>query len=85
MKRYGDNLALFLGAFVLVETLSCQRETPAEKTGSRSSPAPASTEQASQPTVDGIVKTPLDKAREVENTLEKSAEHTADIVKKATQ
>jgi hypothetical protein len=42
------------------------------------------TESTGQAVVDSI-KTPLDKSRQVEGTLEKAAEKTADTVKDATQ
>ena len=60
------------------ETIGCQRETPTEKT---QPPQPASSvDHAAEQTVDAII-TPMDKARGVEGTLEKSAERTADRVK----
>ena len=42
------------------------------------------TDSAGQAVVDSI-KTPMDKAHQVEGTLEKAAEKTADTVKGATQ
>ncbi len=74
---------LLLGYVVLIAgMLGCQRETPAEKT---QPPQPASAvDQAAQQAVDAI-KTPMDKARGVEGTLEKAAEQTADRVKETAQ
>jgi hypothetical protein len=76
-KRY----QLFLVCSLLIASaFGCQRETPTEKT---QPPQPASAvDQAAQQAVDAV-KTPMDKARGVEGTLEKSAERTADRVNEA--
>ena len=63
---------LVLIAVTLAGLVGCNQESPAGK----------ATEAAGQAAVDAI-KTPLDKARGVEGTLEKSAEQTADKVKEA--
>ena len=65
---------LVLIAVTLAGLVGCNQESPAGK----------ATEAAGQAAVDAI-KTPLDKARGVEGTLEKSAEQTADKVKEAAQ
>ena len=65
---------LVLIAVTLAGLVGCNQESPAGK----------ATEAAGQAAVDAI-KTPLDKARGVEGTLEKFAEHTADKVKEAAQ
>ena len=65
---------LVLIAVTLAGLVGCNQESPAGK----------ATEAAGQAAVDAI-KTPLDKARSVEGTLEKSAEQTADKVKEAAQ
>ena len=65
---------LVLIAVTLANLVGCNQESPAGK----------ATEAAGQAAVDAI-KTPLDKARGVEGTLEKSAEKTADKVKEAAQ
>jgi len=69
--------------FVLLVVLSgCQRETPAQNAGS---PLPASVvEHAVQQAVDTI-KTPMDKARGVEDTLEKAAAKQVEAVKESGQ
>jgi hypothetical protein len=69
--------------FVLLVVLSgCQRETPVENA---QSPQPASVaDRAAQQAVDAI-KTPMDKARGVEGTLEKAAERSAETVKEGGQ
>ena len=81
----GRSRILFLVYVVLiVGTVGCQQETPAGKTGAQSNQPAGVVEQAAQQAIDSI-KTPLDKARGVEGTLEKSAEQTADKVKEAAQ
>jgi hypothetical protein len=63
---------------IIVGIQGCQRETPAEKA---QPPQPASTvDRAAQQAVEAI-KTPMDKARGVEGTLEKAAERQAETVK----
>jgi hypothetical protein len=81
MKRRGYCLALLLGALVLVGTIGCERDQPVGKTGA---PSNSATESTGQAIVDSI-KTPLDKARQVGDKLEKAAERTDDAVKDATQ
>ena len=73
MNRYRWDV-LTLMAVALVGLISCNQESPAGK----------ATEAAGQAAVDAI-KTPIDKARGVEGTLEKAAEQTADKVKEAAQ
>jgi len=83
MKRYRYYLSL-LGAVLMWGLVGCgQQEAP--KTSTPSAPAAPSkpaTETTGQAVVDSI-KTPLDKARQVEGTLEKAAEKTADQIKDA--
>jgi len=81
MKRYGYCLSVLLSAVVLVVFVGCGQEQPAGKAGAPSAPAAESTGQA----IVDRVKTPLDKSREVEKTLEKAADKTADTIKDATQ
>jgi hypothetical protein len=69
---------------LIVGAVGCQRETPAEKTGTQNTQPGGVVEQAAQQAIDSI-KTPMDKARGVEGTLEKSAEQTAEKVKEAAQ
>ena len=85
MKRYGYYLSLLLGAVALVVFVGCGQEAP--KTSTPSAPAAPSTpaaESAGQAIVDSV-KSPLDKARQVEGTLGKAADKTADTIKDATQ
>ena len=86
MKRYGDYLSFLFGAVALVGLLGCGQEAPTGKAGAPSTPAApgkSATESAGQAVVDSI-KTPMDKAGQVQKTLEKGAERTADTVKEAT-
>jgi len=78
MKRRGYWLAMMVGA-VMVGVTGCGQEAP--KTETPSKPAAESTGQA---IVDSI-KAPLDKAHQVEGTLEKAAGKTAGTVKDAAQ
>ena len=85
MKRYGYYLSLLLGAVALVVFVGCGQEAP--KTSTPSAPAAPSTpaaESAGQAIVDSM-KTPLGKSRQVEDTLGKAADKTADTIKDATQ
>ena len=69
-------------AFLVVTGLcACQQEAPTEKS---SPPQPISAvDQAAQQAVDAI-KTPMDKARSVEGTLEQAAGRTAEQTQGAT-
>lgn len=83
MKRRGYWLAMMVGA-VMAGVVGCGQE--ASKTSAPSAPAAPSkpaTESTGQAIVDSI-KTPLDKSRQVEGTLGKAAEKTADTIKDAT-
>ena len=73
MNRYKWDV-LVLMAVALVGLIGCKQESPAGK----------ATEAAGQAAVDAI-KTPIDKARGVEGTLEKATEQTADRVKEVAQ
>ena len=74
MKTYGHKFSFLLGMLALVWLFGCKQESPAGK----------ATEAAGQAAVDAM-KTPMDKARQTEGKLEKSAEQTAEQAKKATQ
>ena len=81
MKRYGYSLALLFGTVVMAGVVGCGQEAPTGKAGAPSTPATESTGQA----IVDRVKTPLDKSREVEGTLQKASDRTADTIKDATQ
>jgi hypothetical protein len=80
MKRREGWLAMMVGV-VIAGVVGCGQE--ASKTNAPAAPSKTVTDSAGQAIVDSI-KTPLDKARGVEGTLEKAAEKTADTVKDAT-
>lgn len=87
MKIHGYGRSFLVGAVALVGLLGCGQEAPTGKAGAPGTPAApgkSATESAGQAVVDSI-KTPMDKARQVEKTLEKGAERTADTVKDPTQ
>ena len=87
MKIHGYGRSFLFGAVALVGLLGCGQEAPTGKAGAPGTPAAPSkstTESAGQAVVDSI-KTPMDKARQVEGMLEKGAARTADTVKEATQ
>jgi hypothetical protein len=77
---------VFLSIYMvlIVGTVGCQQETPSGKTGAQNNQPTGAVEQAAQQAIDSI-NTPLNKARGVEGTLEKSAERTAEKVKEAAQ
>ena len=62
----------------------CSQEMPIENARAATASDNASTQAAGQAAVDAI-KTPMDKARQVESTLEKSAEDTAAKIKDSMQ
>lgn len=84
MKRLGYGLSLLWCVLALVGLASCKQETPAEKAKAAAVSGNAATEAAGQAAVDSM-KTPMDKARQTEGKLEKSAEQTAAEIKKSTQ
>ena len=84
MKKSRCSVVSVVGLLAVMGLFGCSQETPAEKTKAAASSGNAMTEAAGQAAVDAI-KTPLDKARQAESTLEKSAEQTAAEIKKMTQ
>ena len=79
MKKSRGSLLFTFGLLAVVGLSGCSQETPAEKTRAAAESGNAATQAA----VDSI-KTPLDKARQVESTLENSAEQTAAKIKEST-
>ena len=73
-----------IGLLAMAGLFGCNQETPIEKTKAASASGNAATQDAGQAAVDAI-KTPMDKARQVESTLENSAEQTAAKIKEWTQ
>ena len=84
MKKSKCNVLFVVGLMAVVGLFGCSQETPMEKTKAAASSGNAATQAAGQAAVDAI-KTPMDKARQVESTLEKSAEQTAAKIKDSTQ
>ena len=82
MKTSGYSFSLFLAALVVLGMVGCGQEAP--KTSTPTAPSKSVTDSTGQAVVDSI-KTPLDKAHQVENTLKKAADKTADQVKEAPQ
>ncbi|HKQ34392.1 MAG TPA: hypothetical protein VJT11_03710 [Nitrospiraceae bacterium] len=84
MRKFRCSWLFVVGSLAVVGLFGCNQETPIEKTKAAAASGNAATQAAGQAAVDAI-QTPLDKARQVESTLEKSAEDTAAKIKKYTQ
>ena len=84
MKKSRCRCSFVVGLLAVVGLFGCSQETPIEKTKAAAASGNAATQAAGQAAVDAI-KTPMDKARQAESTLEKSAEQTAAKIKEATQ
>jgi hypothetical protein len=84
MKKPRCSVLSVAGLLAVVGLFGCSQETPVEKTKAAAASGNAVTEAAGQAAVD-YVKTPMDKARQTESTLEKSAEQRAAEAKKATE
>jgi hypothetical protein len=80
MKKSRCSALFVVGLMAMMGLFGCSQETPVEKTKA----AAASATAAGQAAVDAI-KNPIDKARQVESTLEKSTDQTAAKIKEATQ
>ena len=83
MKKSRYSVLFVVGLLAVVGLFGCSQETPAEKTKAAAASGNAATQAAGQAAVDAI-QTPMDKARQAENVLEKSAEQTAAKVKEST-
>ena len=84
MKKSICSFSFVVGLLAMVGLLGCNQSTPAEKTKAAAESGNAATQAAGQAAVDAI-QTPMDKARQTENILEKSAEQRAAEAKKATE
>lgn len=84
MKKTRCSLLFVVGLLTVVGLLGCSQETPVEKTKAAAASGSAATQAAGQTAVDAI-KTPMDKARQVESVLEQSAEQRAAQSKESTQ
>jgi len=81
MKRRGYWLAMMVG-MVMAGIVGCGQEAP--KTSAPAAPSTPAAESTGQAIVDSV-KSPLDKSRQVEGTLGKAADKTADTIKDTTQ
>ena len=68
----------------MVGLVGCKQENPAEQAKVPASSGNAVTEAVGQAAVDAV-KVPMDKARQTEGVLEKSAEQTAAEINRGTQ
>jgi len=84
MKKSRCNVLFGAGLLAVVGFFGCNEETPIEKTKAAAASGNATAQAAGQAAVDAI-KTPMDKARQTESTLEQSAEQTAAKIKESTQ
>ena len=82
MKKSRCSWLFVVGSLAVVGLFGCNQETPIEKTKAAAASGNAATQAAGQVAVDAI-QTPLDKARQVESTLENSAEQTAAKIKES--
>ena len=83
MKKSRCSWLFGAGLVAVVGLFGCNQETPIEKTTDAAVSGNAATQSAGQAAVDAI-KTPMDKARQAESTLEQSAEQTAAKIKEST-
>jgi hypothetical protein len=84
MKKSKCTVLFVVGLLAVVGIFGCSQETPVEKTKAAAASGNAATQAAGQAAVDAI-KTPMDKARQTEDIMEKSAEQTAAKIKESTQ
>jgi len=84
MKKSRYRVFFGVGLLAVVGLFGCSQETPVEKAKAAAASGNAATQAAGQAAVDAI-KTPMDKARQTESTLEQSAEQRAAGIKESTQ
>ena len=84
MRKFKCSWLFVLGSLAVVGLFGCNQETPIEKTKAAAASANAATQAAGQAAVDAI-QTPLDKAHQAGNTIERSADQAAEKIKKMTQ
>ena len=75
---------VIVGLLVMVGVVGCKQENPAEQAKVPAASGNAVTEAVGQAAV-GAMKIPMDKARQTEGVLQKSAEHTAAEINKGTR
>ena len=84
MKKFRCSVLSVLGLLAAVGLFGCNQETPIEKTKAAAASGSAATQAAGQAAVDAI-QIPLDQAHQAGNTIERSADQTAEKIKKMTQ
>ena len=84
MRKFRCSWLFVAGLLAMVGLFGCSQETPAEKAKAAAASGNAATQAAGQAAVDAI-KTPMEKARQTESTLEQSADQTAAKIKESTQ
>lgn len=84
MRKSRCSFSFVVGLLAVVGLFGCSQETPVEKTKAVAASGSAATQAAGQAAVDAI-KTPMDKARQVEGVLEQSAAKRAAQSKESTQ
>ena len=84
MKKSICSFSFVVGLLALVGLFGCNQEKPIEKTKAAAASGSAATQSTGQAAVDAI-QTPMDQARQVESTLEHSAEQRAAEAKKSTE
>jgi uncharacterized iron-regulated membrane protein len=84
MKEPGCNFWVVVGLILMVGPVGCKQENPAEQAKVPAALGNAVTEAAGQAAVDAM-KIPMDKARQTEGVLQKSAEQTAAEINKGTR
>jgi hypothetical protein len=83
MKKSKCDLLFVVGLLAMMGLFGCSQETPAEKAKAAAASGSAATQAAGQAAVDAI-KTPMDQARQTENTLAQSAKQRAAEVNAST-
>lgn len=83
MKVPGCNFWMVVGVMLMMGLVGCKQENPAEQAKVPAASGNAVTEAVGQAAVDAV-KVPMDKARQTEGVLERSAEQTAAKIKEST-
>ena len=84
MKKSRCSTLPVVGLLAMAGLFGCSQDTPAEKAKAAAASGNAATQAAGQAAV-GALQTPMDKARQTEGVLEKSAKQTAAKIKESTQ
>ena len=81
MNIPGCNVWMAIGLMLMVGSVGCKQENPVEQAKVPAASGNAVTEAVGQVAVDAM-KAPMDKARQTEGVLQKSAEQTAAEINK---